>query len=81
MPLPLLLLEGRDRQLCRESPTQAETGCRAASRRNERIVELGSLEVGWGTARFGKNSVPDGGYPSYRRDRCKGCPRRIIASW
>jgi len=39
------------------STMQAETGCPAASRRNGRIVELGTLAGGWGDARFGKNLV------------------------
>ena len=39
------------------SPMQAETGCPAASRRNGRIVESGTLNVRWGAARFGKNLV------------------------
>ena len=34
---------------------QPETGCPAASRRNGWIVELGTLGVGWGAARFGKD--------------------------
>ena len=36
---------------------QAETDGPIASRRNARIVELGTLEVGWGAARLGKNLV------------------------
>ena len=49
---------------------QAEAGGPTASRRNRRIVKLGTLAVGWGAARFGKNLVRQLAVPA----RC-GCNR------